>query len=265
MDWLLVDFARDTPGVLRAIVVSADGLRLATSPGTDAALGDRLSAAASGLVSLARGTAHLLDTGPVTQTILEMAGGYLFVHAGVQPAQPLETQQAADLIWIREPFLTGVGWCHDFAVVHGHTPLGPDVHTHRIGIDSGCFRTGALSAVELADDRLRFHVVSDAPDPGELAFVGALSEQALADQRGGRERKPQIDEGLVGLAVLRPQHSRRFASRDQLSLHGTFAKQRMPGRPAQGFTVEPNGRISRRAAAAQHGTRRAQDGVADHG
>ena len=81
MDWLLVDFTRDTPGVMRAIVVSADGLRLATSPGTDAALGDRLSAAASGLVSLARGTAHLLETGPVTQTILEMAGGYLFITA----------------------------------------------------------------------------------------------------------------------------------------------------------------------------------------
>jgi hypothetical protein len=81
MDWLLVDFARDTPGVVRAIVVSADGLRLATSPGTDAGLADRLSAASSGLVSLARGTAHLLETGPVTQTILEMAGGYLFVTA----------------------------------------------------------------------------------------------------------------------------------------------------------------------------------------
>lgn len=81
MDWLLVDFARDTPGVLRAIVVSADGLRLATSPGTDPALGDRLAAAASGLVSLGRGTAHLLESGPVTQTILEMAGGYLFVTA----------------------------------------------------------------------------------------------------------------------------------------------------------------------------------------
>lgn len=99
------------------------------------------------------------------------SGGYLFLHAGVQPAQPLETQEAADLIWIREPFLTGAGWSHDFAVVHGHTPLGPDVHGHRVGIDSGCFRTGALTAVELADDRLRFHVVSDALGPDELAAV----------------------------------------------------------------------------------------------
>src|SRR3954466_1983276 len=86
MDWLLIDFTRDTPAVMRAIVVSADGLRLATSPGTDTALADRLSAAASGLVSLARGTAHLLEAGPVTQTILEMAGGYLFVTSVSQGA-----------------------------------------------------------------------------------------------------------------------------------------------------------------------------------
>jgi uncharacterized protein len=78
-DWLLEEFAGDTPGVLGSVVVSADGLRLATSPGLDTALGDQLSAAASGLVSLARGTAQLLGSGPVSQTILEMAEGYLFV------------------------------------------------------------------------------------------------------------------------------------------------------------------------------------------
>lgn len=79
LDWLLVEFARQTPGVVNAIVVSGDGLRLATSPGMDVALGDQLSAAASGLVSLGRGTAKLLGAGPVTQTILEMGEGYLFV------------------------------------------------------------------------------------------------------------------------------------------------------------------------------------------
>lgn len=81
LDWLLVDFVRGTTGVLDAVVVSADGLRLATSPGMTDSRGDQLSAAASGLVSLARGTAALLDGGPVTQTILEMGRGYLFVTA----------------------------------------------------------------------------------------------------------------------------------------------------------------------------------------
>jgi hypothetical protein len=79
LDWLLEEFAEGTPGVVHGLVVSADGLRMAASTRVGEALGDQLAAAACGLVSLARGTAHLLAAGPVTQTILEMAGGYLFV------------------------------------------------------------------------------------------------------------------------------------------------------------------------------------------
>jgi predicted regulator of Ras-like GTPase activity (Roadblock/LC7/MglB family) len=86
LDWLLAEFVRDVPGVVHGVVVSGDGLRLAMSPDVGVALGDQLAAAASGLVSLARGTAHLLDAGPVTQTILEMAGGYLFVSSVSQGA-----------------------------------------------------------------------------------------------------------------------------------------------------------------------------------
>ena len=81
LDWLLVEFVRDTPGVVHGVVVSGDGLRLATSPGVATALGDQLAAAAAGLISLARGTAHLLDAGALNQTILEMNKGYLFVSS----------------------------------------------------------------------------------------------------------------------------------------------------------------------------------------
>jgi uncharacterized protein len=79
LDWLLVDFGRETPGVRAALVVSVDGLPLAVSPGVTDALADQLSAAASGLVSLARATAQLLGSGGLTQTILEMDEGYFFV------------------------------------------------------------------------------------------------------------------------------------------------------------------------------------------
>jgi predicted regulator of Ras-like GTPase activity (Roadblock/LC7/MglB family) len=79
LDWLLVDFARETPGVTAAVVVSVDGLPLAVSSGVSDALADQVAAAASGLVSLARATAHLLSSGSLTQTILEMTEGYLFV------------------------------------------------------------------------------------------------------------------------------------------------------------------------------------------
>jgi uncharacterized protein len=95
LDWLLVEFVRDTPGVVHGVVVSGDGLRLATSPGVGTALGDQLAAAASGLLSLARGTAHLLAAGTLTQTILEMSKGYLFVSA-VGPGAALAVYAESD-------------------------------------------------------------------------------------------------------------------------------------------------------------------------
>ncbi|HEY6422810.1 MAG TPA: roadblock/LC7 domain-containing protein [Pseudonocardiaceae bacterium] len=78
LDWLVTDFARSTPGVLHALVVSGDGLALASSERVDTMLADQLSAATSGLVSLSRGAAQLLNLSPVNQTIIEMTGGYLF-------------------------------------------------------------------------------------------------------------------------------------------------------------------------------------------
>ena len=79
LDWLLVDFVRSTAGTRHALVVSADGLRLAASQDIDEALGDQLSAVTSGLLSLAMGVASSFGAGPVRQTIIEMAGGYLFL------------------------------------------------------------------------------------------------------------------------------------------------------------------------------------------
>jgi predicted regulator of Ras-like GTPase activity (Roadblock/LC7/MglB family) len=79
LDWMLNNFERATPGVLHALVVSADGLRVAASSEVDDRLADQLSAATSGLVSLANGAAQLVRLGPVTQTIIELANGHLFV------------------------------------------------------------------------------------------------------------------------------------------------------------------------------------------
>lgn len=92
------------------------------------------------------------------------SGDYLFVHGGVDPRRPLEMHRLDELLWMRDPFLDGEGWSHPFAVVHGHTPEGPDVLAHRVGTDSGCFFSGVLTAVELADDQLRFHLVSQDAD-----------------------------------------------------------------------------------------------------
>lgn len=76
-------------------------------------------------------------------------GDYHFVHAGVRPGQPLDAQRVHDLRWIREPFLT---WAGDFGavVVHGHTITEePTVRANRIGIDTGAFDSGKLTALGL--------------------------------------------------------------------------------------------------------------------
>ena len=78
------------------------------------------------------------------------AEGYAFAHAGVDPHAPLDDQDDRDLIWIREPFL---GWPHELErrIVHGHTIEGrrPVVRSHRIGIDTGAYETGVLTALVL--------------------------------------------------------------------------------------------------------------------
>lgn len=75
------------------------------------------------------------------------AGDYLFVHAGVRPGIPLDEQSRTDLRWIREPFL-GDRSDHGFLVVHGHTIREVvEQHPNRIGIDTGAYRHGVLTAI----------------------------------------------------------------------------------------------------------------------
>src|SRR3546814_10834400 len=73
----------------------------------------------------------------------------------MHPDRALDAQTEQDLLWIREPFLSGENWQHPVTVVHGHTPEGPTALPHRIGVDSGVFMSGCLTAVELRGDRLR--------------------------------------------------------------------------------------------------------------
>ncbi len=76
-------------------------------------------------------------------------GSYLFVHAGVRPGVPLPEQTQADLRWIREPFLNNDD-DHGFIVVHGHTIADEvDVRANRIGLDTGAYRSGVLTAMGL--------------------------------------------------------------------------------------------------------------------
>jgi serine/threonine protein phosphatase 1 len=81
-------------------------------------------------------------------------GDYLFVHAGIRPGVDLQEQSQSDLRWIREPFLLDES-DHGFIVVHGHT-IRPEVEekSNRIGIDTGAFATGVLTALGIeGEDR----------------------------------------------------------------------------------------------------------------
>ena len=80
-------------------------------------------------------------------------GDYLFVHAGIRPGVALDQQRQSDLRWIREPFLLDDS-DHGFVVVHGHTITnGTDERPNRIGIDTGAYRTGTLTALAIEDDQ----------------------------------------------------------------------------------------------------------------
>ena len=79
LNWLVANFAKATPGVAHAMVVSADGLPVAVSERLDRPRADQLAAIASGLASLTQGASRCFDGGLVTQTVVEMDRGFLFV------------------------------------------------------------------------------------------------------------------------------------------------------------------------------------------
>lgn len=74
---------------------------------------------------------------------------YLFVHAGLVPNRPLADQHDLDLVGYRDDFAADFA---DFGktVVHGHqVRRAPLITATRIGLDTGAYATGVLSAVRL--------------------------------------------------------------------------------------------------------------------
>ena len=72
----------------------------------------------------------------------------LFAHAGIDPDKPYDAQDAHDLMWIREPFLSDVR-DHGRLIVHGHTPQKngvPDWRGNRLNIDTAAVYGGPLTA-----------------------------------------------------------------------------------------------------------------------
>ncbi len=77
------------------------------------------------------------------------AGDYYFVHAGVRPGLPLDRQQRDDMLWIRDLFLESKA-DHGAVVVHGHSiRRRPERRDNRIGVDTGAYASGRLTALAL--------------------------------------------------------------------------------------------------------------------
>ncbi len=83
-------------------------------------------------------------------------GDFFFCHAGIRPGVPLNRQDPEDLVWIREGFLDQAG-LHAKVIVHGHTIVpAPAILPNRVGIDTGAYRTGMLTALVIDGDEKRF-------------------------------------------------------------------------------------------------------------
>ena len=101
----------------------------------------------------------------------------LYVHAGVDPAKPLDAQQDKVLLWKRYPREAGAGH-GTLHVVHGHDPNvdGPLLHEGRTDLDTLAWSTGRLVVGVFDDWR--------PGGPIEMIEVGA----AASLLRGGRSR-----------------------------------------------------------------------------
>lgn len=83
-------------------------------------------------------------------------GDYAFVHAGIRPGVPLAEQDTSDLRWIRNSFLNHDG-PHERVIVHGHTIEPEPVNRRwRIGIDTGAYEGGPVTAVVLDGEERAF-------------------------------------------------------------------------------------------------------------
>jgi serine/threonine protein phosphatase 1 len=117
-------------------------------PGASAAA---LTAARDALIQRMPAT-HLL----CLQQALPMLtlGDYAFVHAGVRPDKPMTEQVEEDVLWIGAEF-TASTQRFEKIIVHGHS-ITDDAQLagNRIGIDTGAYRSGMLTALRIEDGGL---------------------------------------------------------------------------------------------------------------
>ncbi|HUA28956.1 MAG TPA: roadblock/LC7 domain-containing protein [Streptosporangiaceae bacterium] len=98
LDRLITDFTERVPEVVRALVVSSDGVPVAASGQIQPDDLEKLSAITSGLIGLARGAVEVFDGSAFTQALVTMERGTLVIMAINDGASlAVLTTAAADL------------------------------------------------------------------------------------------------------------------------------------------------------------------------
>ena len=86
---------------------------------------------------------------------------FFFSHAGIDRRHPPHEQPERALVHGIRGFRDTGGW-PDSIVVHGHYVTDePDLGPHRIGVDTGAYRSGILTAAFFIDETVEFIEVED--------------------------------------------------------------------------------------------------------
>ena len=81
---------------------------------------------------------------------------FFFAHAGARPGVDLDDQNDHDLLWIRDAFVNQPA-LFGKTIVHGHTiSAEPSIAVGRIGVDTGAYAGGPLTAVRISRGSVDF-------------------------------------------------------------------------------------------------------------
>ncbi|RFP88225.1 serine/threonine protein phosphatase [Rhodobacteraceae bacterium 63075] len=84
------------------------------------------------------------------------SGNVWAAHAGADPTEPMETQEARDLLWGHPKFTQDQREDGQW-VVHGHTIVDvPFAQDGRIAVDTGAYATGVLTAAVITGEEVSF-------------------------------------------------------------------------------------------------------------
>jgi hypothetical protein len=135
-------------------------------------------------------------------------GDYAFVHAGVGLHGSLAEQAEEDLLWARHDFLAAQRR-FEKVIVHGHswTRDTPELLNHRIGLDTGAYETGVLTAVRIDADRRAVVQALDGAAQKRRAEARPAAERPLISRPPDYLKPPAADVAAMFRApnVTRPK------------------------------------------------------------